>query len=442
MIKYKFWVNISIVYILINISLIFLFSNCSLENEELSLGSDFVESSTDIIEVDTFYLELSTVLLDSIKTSNLGVVLSGCYEDSIIGKIKATSYMRFGAPADFDIENSDIYDSLTLVLPYSDYSFGDTNLVQQILIYRLSENIELAANSGKFYNTSELNKYEIPLASYSFYPRPKKDTIVEIRLSNELGLDILNKIKSNAIEVSSTVEFQKYFFGIAITTDDLQGNSIIGFEGDDVKMKLYVSRITEESKQLIYEFSNDSKSYQFNQISGDRTNSLLNNLSVQEGSLNSIYTNNKSYILGGCGILTKIRFPYFKAGIFNENDLILDAELILRPSPENYNTGFPDLVFYKTNEYNDFEVINADVNGNPEVAKFNNDELYKEDTYYSFDLTDFFKAELEKDYFDNNIGLFVTLNSPYFNTTVDRMILYGNGNYKKRPILKITYLKI
>ncbi|HAF29605.1 MAG TPA: hypothetical protein DCG75_11200 [Bacteroidales bacterium] len=438
---YRGFVKGSVWVLLLNMLLTSLISSCSNENEELTLGSEFVERATDIIEVDTFYVELSTVLIDSIQTSNLGVVLSGYYEDSELGDIKATSFLTFSLPSTFDIENDDKYDSLTLVLPYSSYSFGDTNTIQQILIYRLSESLSLPSSSDKYYNTSDINKFDTPIGSYSFYPRPNRDTIVEIRLSNNLGLDITNKLKASALEVSSTVEFEKYFHGIAISSDEFQCNSIIGFDSENVKMRLYTSRIENEVEEIVNEFNHTSALYQFNQLSGDRTNTLLSNLLTQKVDLRSDLTDNKSYIQGGTGIITKVRFPYFNTRIFDENELILKVELILKPTQECYDTGFPDLIYYKTNAYNEYVALNVDESGNAEVAEFNMDELYKTETYYSFDITEFIKEELEDDYFDNSTGLFITLNSPDFNTTVDRMILSGNGNYKNRPVLKIKYLK-
>ncbi|MBN2762151.1 MAG: DUF4270 family protein, partial [Bacteroidales bacterium] len=134
------------VFILVTVACagILLYS-CNDENE-FTLGDDFVESSTHLSIVDTFSVEMSTVIQDSVPTSATGAMLVGKYQDTVFGSISCISYCQIGLPSTISLGEDDIYDSIVLVLEYSKYFFGDTNSLAELSIHQLNESIELHDN--------------------------------------------------------------------------------------------------------------------------------------------------------------------------------------------------------------------------------------------------------------------------------------------------------
>jgi hypothetical protein len=61
---------------------IILIGSCTKTNE-FTIGKDFVESQTRLQVIDTFRVDLSTVLLDSVVTSSKNIAYVGQYEDNI-----------------------------------------------------------------------------------------------------------------------------------------------------------------------------------------------------------------------------------------------------------------------------------------------------------------------------------------------------------------------
>ncbi|MBF8296895.1 MAG: hypothetical protein HW389_3440, partial [Bacteroidetes bacterium] len=120
-----------------------MFLNACKENPgEYSLGRQFVESQTSLSIIDTFSVRLSTVMLDSVQTSGTGTVLLGNYTDAVFGNISGSSYMQMAIPSSHDVQQSDRYNALYLVLKYNGYYFGDTTKPLSVSAHRLTEKIE------------------------------------------------------------------------------------------------------------------------------------------------------------------------------------------------------------------------------------------------------------------------------------------------------------
>lgn len=424
------------------IILLIFFNSCNTDNEDFTLGSNFVEKSTKIIQVDTFSLELSTVIVDSLITSATGVILAGYHENGIFGKITANSFFRIGLPDQtfYYINDDDIYDSLTLEMPYSKYCYGDTNAIQEIEIYKLQERL-VRTEIPDYYNNSSINIYDYPIGELAYYPRPNRDSTVEIRIDDLLGKDLFDKMKHNAEEVSSNSDFEEYIYGFAIIAKQIQSSSIIGFDCSDLKFNLYTSNIDVEKDAVIYEFPSSYLGYQFNQIICDRSGTILENLNSQKDQLDSYSADDKSFVQAGLGVLTKIKFPYLNNALFDESKLILSVELILKPDIESYESGFPESLFlYETDKYHEFD-INKDENY-ISSSVFNLDEMYHEETYYSFDITNFLQVQIDDNYIDNERCLLVTVPLAEYNTSLESFIVSADKDVNKKPILNITYLEI
>src|SRR6478609_1092124 len=122
-----------------------------------------ITMNANTIYVDTFSVEMSTVLIDSLVTSTASRMLAGSYIDADLGKVTASSYFQLslnGIDVDGDGHEDiiaagtvdPVYDSLVLVLPYS-YSYGDNTQNQTFHINRVNQTMNYVANTGYLYNS-------------------------------------------------------------------------------------------------------------------------------------------------------------------------------------------------------------------------------------------------------------------------------------------------
>jgi Domain of unknown function (DUF4270) len=419
--------------------LIYLLQSCN--SDELILGENFIDNTTQVVEVDTFSLAMSTIIADSVQTSATGTILAGYYEDGDFGKLSAQGFFRVGLPTatDIEIEEADIFDSITLVLPYSGYTYGDTNQIQKIDIYKLNEDL-VKDDISYYYNYSDLSFDNNSIGSIEYLPRPYRDSIIEIRLDDAIGDDLFEKLKYETEEVSSYDEFLDYLQGFTIKTDQSQSSSIVGFKNYNIKLKIYTSRVQEEKEEIVYEFSSSDQPYHFSRLLSDRSGTILQDLIAQKDELSSNLVDDKSFIQGGTGVLTKITFPYLNSLYFDEDDIITSVEIILIPDNESYETDLPEsLSIYETNKFNEFDI--ADDNSFISTSIFNLDEQYHLDTYYYFNITDFIQDQLDNGYIDPEKGLIVSLSSSTLSSTFEKLLLSSSNDPEKKPKLKITFLK-
>jgi hypothetical protein len=117
----------------------------------------------------------------------------------------------------------------------------------------------------------------------------------------------------------------------------------------------------------------------------------------------------------------------------------LKAELIIEPVKLSYDI-FPlpeKLNFYDTDKLNRLNGVLQDENGEAIVSSFTLDELFNEETFYTFDITSYINDELSDSYFDYDHGLLIGLEGATLKSTLVRMAVEG----KNPPIkLKLYYL--
>ncbi len=425
-------------YVKLVIFIYILLTSCN-NSEDLTLGSNFIDNTTKIFQIDTFTVELSTVIIDSIITSETRQALVGNYEDGELGKITAKYFSQIVLPGFTDIDEDNKFDSITIVMPYNSYFYGDTTIEQKIDIHLLNE--ELWISDDYYYNTSNFEYQVNSIGSEVYLPRPVRDSLIEFRIDDQIGIDLFEKLISDAEEVQSNDNFQNYIYGIAIIPDN-SNSSVIGFYQSGMMLKLYIStsggEIDLENNQTVYNFAFSGD--QFSRIIADRSGTILQTLTNREESLNSNLTKNRSYIQAGTGILTKVSFPYINSILFDSDNITLSAELILRPAIESYAGEFPEyLSIYLTDENNNFDIYDED--NFLGTSMFFLDEKYHKETQYTFDITQQIKDQISNGYFDSDLGFLLAIPSPNFSSTLERLIVSAEQDPDKRPILKITYLE-
>jgi hypothetical protein len=425
------------------LALIF-FSVCACtQTDEFKLGMDFIESQTNVQVLDTFKVDISTILLDSLPTSGTGVVFVGSYKDNEIGSINVSSYFEPGFPDDNQLEDVAIYDSASFILTYSGYSFGDTTAQMSLSIYQLSNQIALN-ESGYLYNNSSVSYSPSVLGTKIFYPQPKSaDTIVTVPVY-EFGRKLFVLFNRNDENISTAESFLNYLKGFVITSTTSANAAIIGFIADEnhLLLRIYYHYATEaettESNILTIPFGNTD--VQFNQIQNDFSGTKLSNIRRTNNVVPSSEIGDKAYMMGLIGLLPKVQFPTLQDIMLANRWKILKAELIFAPVKTSYDIiELPkELYLYDTDKHN---LLNSQLfqGSSYVVSSLNFDELYKEDTRYTFDITSFINSELSDSYFDYEHGILVGLNYSDIQTTFGRLLLESKNPAVKLRLYYLTY---
>ncbi|MDR0794307.1 MAG: DUF4270 domain-containing protein [Chitinophagaceae bacterium] len=424
---------------------------------------------TQIIEVDTISPVLTTILLDSFRTSGTGGAVVGYYNDPVFGKINASSYFQIESPsfsATATTYNDAVFDSLTLYIKLTPNYYGDTSQPVKFNIYQLAENIYPNFASGLLFNTSRFDT--VPgVLNYSsndaFFIRPNapagiSDT-VSIRLSDDLGKNLLTMLQNQDINIQNVSAFNNFFKGLKIESPNT-GATIASFK-DSIEMRLYYSVPgVPLFQQKIATFDILNPSYHFNSITTDRTGTPLQDIS-RENPIPSSSTNNMAFAQSVTGIMTKIGFPTINNVLQNPNFLkITNASLFIRPVIGTYDLGnftLPQtLRLVQTNATNiigagsaalgfvgaDLPVSGTSVSQNGSLVMASGIE----NSYYTFDLTSYLQNVVRNNIpgYNNGYGLVLTTPAQAFDSTFNRLILGDaqNVNGNNRLQLKVFYLTV
>lgn len=416
--------------------------SCSNANK-FSLGSDFVESQTNMVLTDTFRVDLSTVLLDSLLTSATGVALVGNYKDNEFGKITCTNYFEVGLPSYSEISEKAIYDSCTFFLSYSGYSYGDTTALMSVSIHQLKENITLNSN-GSLYNVSKFEYAKDAIGSKLFYPNPtSSDSILRIHV-NEYGDTLFTLFKNKDNNVSSSDLFLDYIKGFVLTSGNENNNAVLGFDADSshTYFKIYYHVTDETVKNYVISIKLSSDTRQFNNIQHDFAKSRLAAIdSLANHRILSQQSDGRCYMQAGIGLLPKIQFPTLQDLFLKNRWKLLKADLIIVPVKDSYDRFIlpENLYLYDTDKHNDINGYLSDRSGNPVKGTFVLDKLYNENTSYTFDITPFISNELADNYFNYDHGIFVGVVQKKLYTTIDRLEIEGKAPRVKLKLYYVTY---
>lgn len=429
--------------IIIYFFLIFLMVvSCNDEPDTMSLGQEIMKPSSRLVFVDTFSIEMSTVILDSIATSGSELLLTGVYNDEKLGKIVSKSYFQIGYAKSIPDED-DQYDSISLVLSYDGYSYGDTTVKQSFTVRRLTEKLELK-DQNYFYNTSNLKYDENPLGEISFYPRPSTDGKFIIPLDPSFGEELFDYISDAEDDEFKKNEFNDFFKGLVLIPDEMNGNSIIGYTVKDTSLylKIYTHDIDDEEDKQEIQFPVINTKLQFNQINCDWGNNMVFQNHTQKNEIPDSETGNITYVNAGLGMFTKMNFPTLPKLIEFQNAVLVRAVLYFKPA-FGANMKLPpaaNISLYNTGKNNRLEYVLSYANGETIKPVLNIDELYNEKTWYSINITDHMVAELSDHYIDPNKALSVSFSSTNVSKSLDQLLLGGAGNKLTEPKLELLFL--
>lgn len=423
--------------------LLFFIIACSDEDQYVESSIDnFVKSQTSFALLDTFSVNMETIIIDSIETSSTGTLLTGKYDDPELGPTESKAFFELTPPSGFDLAENEEYDSLVLVLNYGDLVYGDTLQAQTIWVKQLLEEME-ESDDGGYYNTTEFDYCDDALGELTFIAKPFKNQELTIRMSDALGVDLFNKLKDDADEVSSSEDFREYFKGLVLEGSE-ENTAVLSFLADTSACLVLHTHISEESRRLqSYEFSIGASGIYFNHIEADRSATVLSDLSTQQESISSSQLGDKAFIQGGTGIITRINFPSLDRLLeMDTKNLMYRAELILRPYPGSEDVvDLPSsLVLYYTDKYNNLVSQVTDSDDEVISASLYYDEFYHESNYYVLDITDPLYSELSDGFIDSEIGMILTIPTDEIKGSLSRLILDARSDIKYRPVLNLYYM--
>ncbi len=383
-----------------------------------------------ITYLDNYKVSIATYRTDSFVTSGHEIFMMGEHQDSLSGKITASSYCQMLLPETNPIQDKTvIYDSLVLILKPTGNYHGDTLKPFTIEVYRIADKIKNEEDGNSFfYNPRSFSVQPSIFGSTSVTIRPKRNTEISIRLSDSFGRELLNKFRTNNSDIRELEDFTNYFRGLYLKSSS-NNNNLFFFKGGDnnVLMRLHYRLNSNTSQEKTLDFAFNT-SYQFNQVVHNAVNSPLTVFTPFKKQLKeSALTNHKSVLHNNIGSIIKVSFPT----IFSIKELypyvkILKAELVIKPGSANYRYPYvlpKELFLYTTNDNNDLISILKDASGqNDQNGNLAIDNLFPDKTQYSFDVTQYINFLLGEARFSTS-ALMISPNSLFSDTDTQRLIL-------------------
>lgn len=435
----------NIVFLLLFLTL---FTSCQTDNLEgdFVVGSDYLSINNKVLLIDTLTVNVSTINFDSLVTSNQSRILIGNYTDPILGNVKSESYMELtpdtytlGSSSDTETINY-VFDSIAMILRYDRYYYGDTTKVQTINIHQLTQKVKPSVDDDSFYNNTSLNYSSNSIGSRTFYPKPIGKDSINIQMDATFGKNLFDKLKNK--EITNADEFNNYFKGIVIKPSTANSSNVIGYTTACV-MRMYYKQANSNSEDTYTkDFTIGDITKQFNNISLDKTGTIIQNLPDSRGKLLSELTNNSSFIQSGTGLACRIDFPFIKQlKYISEKGMIVDAELIIKPIKNSASALYPikdSLQVYECDNLNRISKILTNSAGSQMLAKLNNTpDEFNENIGYKINIGSFLYQEMMKTSGSKSSLIFTF---PNIAKGVNRIVLGNQKNTENKLQLKIYYI--
>jgi hypothetical protein len=403
---------------------------------DVQFGSDFVDgSNTQIIKIDTFGVQLSTVFTDSFPTSGLGTSLIGSYKDPIIGTIATQTYFQVAPPFFEDIYENVLFDSMTLILKLNKNFYGDSTKPVHIDVSRVTQKIEPFENSFTLFNINKFTVDPIVLGSKDLIVNPTQTDTIFIKLNAALGQELLNKFTSKSDTIKSAETFLNFFKGLRISSNNT--SKMIFGSSDSAKLRIHYKKKDLFLVNRNIDFTVTNRNLHFNNISVERStgSAKLQNLATAK-EIDSKLTDNTAYGQSAGSALIKLRFTTIRELLKSPNFAkILSARLIIRPIEGSYNRTLylpPQLRLSTTTSLNQIGTDLSTIGANGTlVVQYGNlftDYAFGVNTAYSFDITSFIRFAITDLDVNSKNGLLLSPPSGAYETSFSRLAIGNRQN--------------
>ena len=418
-------------------------SECTTSVSEIGAGFFANTNTFDISYLDSMTLKVSTVLKDSMVTSNTKRLLVGYHQDEKLGTITSQAIFQLGisGPVVLD-ESTTEYVGLRLSLKKDGYSFYDTTRSQTISVYQLTKG--LVAYTGFYYNTSKftIDRSAPPLGSLTFLPRPKHTgDSLEIALSDDLGRQLMTMAQTSDPRLRTNLDFVRFFKGLALIPDTVNSRAVIGFQSSGAsrpsEMRLYYKdRSTTPVSVKHVSFTIGGNPY-FSHVHSFRNATLLNSLKKANEMVSSFATDHEGYFQCGTGLAMRVEMPYLNTLRFNDQSFLSTRSVLeFRPIRMSYITDPlpPVLVMYIVDGQNNL------LSGTPFTVRLIKDVEYGRNTVYQVDVTSFVNSQIPN-IINSQFALLILQDDSQYRSTVNRLYL-GDQRNQYGMKLNLYYLTL
>jgi Domain of unknown function (DUF4270) len=351
------------------------------------IGSEVFVQDIGVLYTDTLTVDASTILLDSIVTSNTANLLVGRYTDPTLGLVEASSYFHI---ANLDTLRSVVdtlgrkevtwirfpskADSIRLILPYNLYQ-GDTLQRQTFKVTQLDDNALLDATKPYY------NKDIAPVLKPTLLGQVQNVRIRPIKNQNIIsGVDrfdtlripitdptFINFIKSQRdLTVKDDVligtGFKNKIRGLALTSESANNAAIVGFSvngaraimrifynykyiytlrnkansADSIRVTVDTTRANDLYVGLYSPTTGAPSNARFNKIATSRIGAYSKLINPTDALLSS-QSSNQVVLQSSTGLGMKVKFPSLLKLKERQDIAINKAELVLEPNSSNYS---------------------------------------------------------------------------------------------------------
>lgn len=417
----------------------------SCTSEDFVIGRKFLDSSVRTIMIDTCTVKLSTVSIDSVKTSNKNSVLAGRLVDPNSGTTVCTAFIPFGVPVQPQLpEYKMIFDSLQLVMCLGTQWIGDTTRFNYFRIHKLTEPVE-PREGGEFYSTNSIPFEAEPLTEFSIKKESLRGDSVSIRLPDEFGSDLFEKMKVFDESVFGSQErFSSYLPGFALTAGD-DNRNVLSFtvsEDSSMLLKIYYHYSTWVKTQGIITIK-PLPTKCFYGVVTDRSGTPFEDLAAVK-ELPSSQSGNMVLIQALTGSYLKIEIPHLNDLLqLGDFSTVTAGALVIYPVKGSFSKLNPlptNLSMYVSDENNVTQGYITTYSGESlQTGNLVTDELFGIDTYYTYDITSFLQGQLGAfGIYKRNLKL--TVPEDKLATSLNTLVAGDMSHPKNKIKLKISYL--
>lgn len=430
------------------LSVAVMLSSC---NKDMSISLDSNDfDNIGVVFSDSTSIETATILLDDIPTSNAGRFAVGTKHNDLSGSVEANAYFRLSTSSLLrSIPENARFDSVSLVVFPNKYYYGDTTKNMNLEVHRVTEELKLETTSSNsniierpifLTRASIFNKtkyaYEAnALGNINFKPEINTLDSIHIKLNNAFGKELYESIVNKEHNLSSEENFNEYLKGLVITSNNTN-QAIIGLK-DSIQLRVHYSYTDNNGFDVDrYENFIQNSAYGYTNINADRTGTAFEPLTYNTPLLSTSSTNGKTYIEGGAGVVTQIKFPYLLDFVGSKDFAINKAELVIEVN------GVQDKKAPLPNQLNIFIANHKNIPESILLAPFSSANQtvplipgsHSSNGKYVFNLTQYIK-NLTTDNTLNNKSLFLTLPTADLLNSVNRLEILSKDS---KPLIKLN----
>jgi len=406
------------------------------------------DNATNVVIIDTFSVQVSTVFLDSFVTSGTSAQLLGRYIDPFFGTVTSQSYSDIGTPSPLPVLTANsVYDSIQLIMRINKTFYGDTTQVQRYEVSQLTQVMDFPGVQRAFFNNNSipfdptvLGSADVKINPYAGLTSQRLGDSIKITMPNSMGQDLFGLLYRQPDTITNPTIFRGYFKGLTIYPDPTMPGAMYGFR-DTIILRLYYHDPGVVVVQKTADFRIVNAATQFNQISVDRTGTPTQSLSEANPELPSTSSGNQAFLQPITSLYVKLLFPTITNLLAYQDYLaVMKAELIVKPVQGTYSPLYnlvPQVNLSLTNQANTIGGALSYGNGNLSI-----DYLYGTNTNYSYDITTYIQNALNQGAQSNaKNGLMLIAPSTSYNIMFNRTVLGNsyNAQQSNQISLKIYY---